>query len=379
MIPNARRNTAAAGAGLTLLVAAAWLIAGTGHPAGSGARTSFAAESRPLETLRPASEVPGSAASASLASSPTPSLATPPRIGRFPGGLLIADRLNGRLLVVDDSGSVLWAFPVADSLLAGETFSADDAFVAPDGKTIVANEEANQVVVRIDIATKKVVWEYGTFGVHGSGLNQLWSPDDAYPMANGDITLADIKNCRILEIAPDKQIVRQLGVAGTCDHSPPTTFSDPNGDTPLPDGGMLVTEITGSRVVRLSATGEVLFDVAVPVSYPSDAQLTPDGNVLVVDYANPGALVVFDPRTQQVVYRYGPTSGPGQLVHPSLALPLPDGTYVTTDDRRDRVVVVDPTTNTIVWSYGHADQASAADGYLNYPDGIDVVPVGVFR
>jgi len=40
--------------------------------------------------------------------------------------------------------------------------------------------------------------------------------------------------------------------------------------------------------------------------------------------------------------------------------------------------VIDPATSTIVWSYGHVGQPSAADGYLNLPDGVDVAPPGTF-
>jgi outer membrane protein assembly factor BamB len=297
----------------------------------------------------------------------------------FPGGLLIADRGNGRLLAVDDAGTILWRFPDAGSLPVGQKFSADDAFISPDGKTIVANEEDNQVIVRIDIATRKVIWEYGQFGHPGGGPGQLWNPDDAYPLANGDITVADIKNCRILEISPGKQIVRQWGKTGVCRDDPPRTYGQPNGDTPLPDGGMLVTEIFGSRVVRLSATGKVLFNIHVPLHYPSDAQLLSNGTVLLVDYFDPGALIVVDPKTGKVVYRYGPNHGAGKLNHTSLALPLTDGTYVLNDDFRDRVVVIDPVSNSIVWTYGHNQQASATDGYLNDPDGVDVAPVGIFK
>ncbi len=307
---------------------------------------------------------------------------TPPPTGagsHFPGGLLIADHGNGRLLVVDDTGAVLWRFPVAGSVPAGETFSADDAFVSPDGKSIVANEEENQVIVRIDIATEKIVWEYGDFGHAGSGPGQLSNPDDAYPLANGDITVADIRNCRILEISPAKQIVRQWGETGVCRDNAPKTYGEPNGDTPLPDGGMLITEIDGSRLVRLSATGQVVFDIHVPLHYPSDAQLLPDGNVLVVDYSDPGRLIVVDPATGSLVYSYGPSIGAGKMDHPSLALPLPDGTFVLNDDDNQRVVILDPATSTIIWSYGHDRKAGTADGYLNDPDGVNVVPVGIFR
>ncbi len=298
---------------------------------------------------------------------------------RFPGGLLIADRLNNRLVAVNDDGTILWRFPVDGSLPAGQTFSADDAFVTPDGKSVLANEESNQIVVRIDIATETIVWQYGTYGVKGSGPNQLWTPDDAYPLPNGDVTIADIKNCRVIEVTPGGQIVKQWGAPGNCTHNPPTSLARPNGDTPLADGGMLVTEITGSRVVRLSATGAVVFDVHVPVRYPSDAQLLADGNILVVDYSNPGAVLVVDPSSGTTVYRYGPASGPGSLNRPSLAIPLSDGTFAANDDYNHRIVVIDPKTNSIVWTYGHDGQPSAADGYLNLPDGIDVAPAGSFR
>lgn len=297
---------------------------------------------------------------------------------RFPGGLLIADRLNNRLVVVNDAGTILWRFPVEASVPAGQTFSADDAFVTADGKSIVANEESNQIVVRIDIASETIVWQYGTYGVKGSGPNQLSTPDDAYPLPNGDVTIADIKNCRVIEVTAGGQIVRQWGTPGDCTDNPPTSFAQPNGDTPLPDGGLLVTEITGSRVVRLSATGAVMYDVALPVRYPSDAQLLTNGNILVADYSNPGAVVVVDPSTGATVYRYGPSSGLGRLNRPSLAIPLSDGTFALNDDYNHRIVVIDPSTNSIVWTYGHDGQPSAADGYLNLPDGIAVAPAGTF-
>ncbi len=297
----------------------------------------------------------------------------------FPGGLLIADQGNGRILAVNDAGQILWQFPGPGTTLPpNEKFAADDAFLSPDGRSIVANEEFHDVVVRIDIASRQIVWEYGMYDRPGSAAGRLNTPDDAYPLANGDITVADIKNCRVIELSPARQIVRQWGTTGICVDGAPATYGSPNGDTPLPDGGMLITEIYGSRVVRLSAAGRVIFDIHVPVSYPSDAQLLADGNVSVVDYASHGALVVVNPTTGQVVYRYNPTSGPGRLNHPSLALPLPDGTFVLNDDDRARVIVIDPATSTIVWSYGHTNQPSAAPGFLNDPDGVDPLPVGIF-
>ena len=299
------------------------------------------------------------------------------RGGPYAGGLLIADRGNDRLLIVDQAGHILWHFPVTGSLPAGQTFSADDAFVSPDGLTISANEEMRQVLVRIDVATERIVWEYGHYGHAGSAAGYLNTPDDAYPLPNGDITVADIFNCRILEIAPDKRVVRQWGHTGVCRDAPPFSYNEPNGDTPLPDGGMLITEIKGSRVVRLDAAGQVVFDIHVPTKYPSDAQLDANGDVVVADYSSPGAVVAVSP-TGHLVWRYGPTSGVGRLDHPSLAVPLPNGLVILNDDFRHRVLLLDPLSGRIVWQYGHTGVPGRGPGYLFIPDGLDpLVPTNL--
>jgi outer membrane protein assembly factor BamB len=295
--------------------------------------------------------------------------------GRFPGGLLIADRGNGRLLIVTSGGRIVWSFPGDGSLPPGQSFSADDAFIAPDHRTIVANDEAHQVIDRIDIATRRVVWQYGRYDRPGSGAGFLHTPDDAYPLPNGDVITADIRNCRILEISPAKRVVRHWGRTGVCRHDPPRTFDMPNGDTPLPDGGLLITEIRGSRVVRLDANGRVVFDVHVPATYPSDAQLDASGAIVVVDYANPGSILRVSP-TGRLLWRYQPRGGNGRLDHPSLAVPLANGTIVLNDDFRHRVIVVDQTSRRIVWQYGHTDRHGRRPGFLLVPDGIDIVPAG---
>lgn len=369
--PLAPRGTGAASAGTS-----APAVPGSAGQAGPGDGGAPVGLTSPLISLGPAAS-PGDPATvpAPIAAAPAPRAQAAPS-ARFPGGLLIADEGNGRLLVVDVSGRILWRFPSAGSLPAGQRFSADDAFLSPDGKTIVANDEAHQVIDRIDIATGKVVWQYGHYGRSGSGTGYLHNPDDAYPLANGDLVVADIVNCRILEIAPSKAIVRMWGRTGVCVDRAGFTYGDPNGDTPLPDGGLLITEIRGSRVVRLSATGKVMFDIHVPTRYPSDAQLDAQGNVIVADYSNPGAVVAVSP-TGRLLWRYAPASGPGRLDHPSLATPLADGTVSINDDFRHRVVVIDPRTMRIVWQYGKTDVRGSGPGYLSQPDGHQAVPAWV--
>jgi outer membrane protein assembly factor BamB len=295
--------------------------------------------------------------------------------GPLPGALLIADRGNNRILLVDPQRRTLWRFPTAhDRSLGRQLVYDDDTFVEPGGQAMISNEEDHQDIVSINIRTHAVTRLYGTPGVKGGGPNQLNWPDDAYVLPDGTITVADAYNCRILFIRQHR-IVRQIGRTGGCVHDPPRTLGSVNGDTPLPDGGVLVSEINGSWIDNFSKTGKLRWSFQAPVSYPSDPQPLPGGRILLADYASPGAAVIVN-RHGQVLWRYRPTSGWGVLDHPSLAIMLPNGNIAINDDYNDRVVIVDPKRNRIVWQYGHRGGPGRGANQLNTPDGMDFVPLG---
>jgi hypothetical protein len=293
----------------------------------------------------------------------------------LPGPILISDKANSRLLVVDAQGRIRWQFPQPGDLAPGESFLIpDDAFFSPHGTQIIATEEDDFVISVIDLATEKIVWRYGTPGVAGAGPNQLWNPDDAMLLPDGSVLSADIKNCRIILIAPGAHdVARQLGRVGACAHHPPITFGSPNGVFPMIDNHYLVTEINGDWVDELGLDGTLYWSTHPPgVAYPSDTnEIAPD-RYLTVDYSDPGQIVIFN-AAGQTLWRFAP-SGLNPLNHPSLALPLPNGDILCNDDWNDRVIVVDPRTDQIVWQYGHTGTPGATPGYLHVPDGVDLLP-----
>ena len=291
----------------------------------------------------------------------------------LPGDILIADDWNNRLLIVDPQGRVRWRFPRPGDLAKGQGFLLpDDAFFSPNGKDIIATEEEDSVVSVISIARHKIVYRYGTPGVPGSADNQVSNPDDAMMLPDGSLLTADIKNCRILELAPlSRQLHRPrriIGTPGACGHNPPHMFGSPNGAFPTTNGNYLVTEITGDWVTQMSLGGRVAWSTHPPgVAYPSDTNEVYPGRYLTADYSQPGQVVEFD-SSGRLLWRYG------GLNHPSLALPLPNGDILVNDDYNHRVIVIDPLTNRIVWQYGHTGIPGTVPGYLNDPDGVDLVP-----
>jgi hypothetical protein len=84
-------------------------------------------------------------------------------------------------------------------------------------------------------------------------------------------------------------------------------------------------------------------------------------------------------RSGKVLWEYGPAVGAGALDHPSLALRLPNGLIVVNDDYNDRVVVIGPNKNRIVWQYGRTDGPGRGKNRLNTPDGMDFLPFRVVR
>ena len=289
--------------------------------------------------------------------------------------MLIADEDNRRLLLVDPYGRIRWLFPGPGTLGPGQVFGhPDDAFISPDGRSIVATQEIDETISVIDIATGRITRRYGHPGVPGSGPGYFYHPDDAMLLPGGEVLAADILNCRIVLLSA-RGITRQFGSPSSAciTHHPPAQFAQPNGAFPLTDGHFLITEILGDWVDEMSLDGHVSWSAHPPgVRYPSDANQVSPGRYIVADYSDPGQVVIFT-RTGHLVWRFRP-AGAAALNHPSLALPLPDGNILVNDDYNDRVIVISPTTNRIIWQYGHDGVPGRAAGYLDNPDGVDLAP-----
>jgi Kelch motif len=294
----------------------------------------------------------------------------------FTGELLIADRGNDRLILVNASRQIVWSYPSRSAPPPpGGFYFPDDAFFIRHGTGIISNQEDNHTIVEIAFPSGKLIWQYGHPKIPGSGPGYLDQPDDAYLLKNGEVTVADALNCRVLFISPAGRPISQIGTTGSCVHAPPSSLGYPNGDTPLANGDVLISEIHGSWVSEYTPSGHLAWTVHLNIAYPSDPQQIGPDRYLVADYARPGGLYEFT-RSGRILWRYRIRSGHGMLDHPSLAEQLPNGLICVNDDYRHRVVIIDPQTDRIVWQYGVTDHPGKRHGLLNIPDGFDLLTAG---
>ena len=344
--------------------AAAATLGGTGYLVGGVGRNGSPLTSViSISPMRVATAPPRPVDRASSASGST----TAP----FRGHLLIADRGNNRLLVVNARKQVLWRYPGSKPAPKGGFYFPDDAFFIHGGRGIISNEEQNEAIVELGYPSGRLIHSFGHPGAIGSSPGYFHEPDDAYLLRDGTVTVADAQNCRVLFLGPGHRIA-QIGTTGSCAHDPPQQLGSPNGDTPLANGHVLVSEVNGAYIDELTRHGSLVWSTHLPIAYPSDPQQLGRDRYLVADYARPGGIYEFD-RAGHILWSYHPASGAGMLDHPSLAERFPGGLIAVTDDYRHRVALIDPQTKRIVWQYGRTGHPGRGPDRLRIPDGFDLL------
>jgi hypothetical protein len=284
-----------------------------------------------------------------------------------PSNILIADRNNKRVLAVTPAGQAVWSHNLA---------GPSDAYPSSTAHSIVVTEHGGAQVFVLSVAHGSITYHYGHSNVPGSADNRLHDPSAAQYLPDGRVVIADKANCRVLELLPPShRVIVQYGTPNTCVHKPPTSFGYPDGAFPSTGGGLVVTELTPAWIDLIDKRGKLVKQFQVKgLTSPYAANETPKGDYIATNYAHPGAVVEFD-SSGNVIASYGPKSGSGELNFPTLAVVLSNGNWLVSDARNDRVIVVDPSSNQIVWQYGHTGKPGVGNGFLHTPDSAVPVPI----
>ncbi len=283
------------------------------------------------------------------------------------GNVLISDQFNNRVIEVDPAGNIVWQFGkgphdfTADSiigvndaqrvgpltLMAGTGTPPNtipecaDPMGCPDNRVILVNPKGH------------IVWQYGTFGVTGSGPDQLNTPTQATFLPSGNIFITDQANQRVIEVTRDKNIVWQYGTTGVAGNGA-DQLNSPNSAELLENGHILIADEGNNRAIEVDRAMNIVmtFTAGGTTGAVAFASRLPGGNTLLTDTGNNRVLEV-DP-TDAVVWEYDTNleSGSNPNPAPTRAIRLHNGNTIISDQFNQRVIIVDPGKNIVV-TYGN--------------------------
>jgi hypothetical protein len=310
---------------------------------------------------------------------------------------LIADQFNNRVIEVDTKGNILWQFGrgPADfspdsiigcndaqrvgefTLMAGtgtpggqpEAPNCTDPGGCPDNRVLLVNRAGH------------IIWQYGTFGVAGSDVNQLNTPVQNTWLPNGHILITDQANERIIEVTHRKEVVWQYGMTGVAGNGS-DQLNNPNCAELLENGHILICDENNNRAIEVTRSHEIVWqygsgdpNITFPVSGVAFASRLENGHTLITD-SNHARIVEID-RHKRVVWEYftntdpnsNPRGGSGPL--PTRAVRLRNGHTLISDQYNHRVIEVNQNKE-IVRTFGKInalgyDAQSVHGGGLNSP------------
>jgi hypothetical protein len=309
-----------------------------------------------------------------------------------PGNTLIADQFNNRVIEVDPNGNIVWQFGkgpadfsansiigtndaqrVGDLTLMAGTGTPAGQPEAPDCTNTVTGCLDNRVL--LVNRSGHIVWQYGQFGVAGSGPDQLSVPVQNTWLPNRHVLITDQGNGRIIEVrVSDKEIVWEYD-----------GLNNPNCAELLRNGHILICDENNNQALEVTHTtpstivhtytmaGGVLF------SGVAFASRLPNGHTLITDSGN--ARIVETDENGRVFWQYftnlDPKSNPRCIAGtctgplPTRALRLRNGNTLISDQYNHRVIEVNRE-GEIVRSFGKIatlgyNAKNVAHGGLNSP------------
>jgi len=163
------------------------------------------------------------------------------------GNTVIGDSKRGRIIEVDRAGQVVWNYENPD---IGNMRMRNCRRTA-EGTTLIAVESAGKII-EVDKAGQ-VVWSY----VAEDAANRF--PYQAHRLPNGNTLVGLANPGELVEVNKAGKIVRSI--AGK---KMDIRLGWVTGTQPLPDGGLLVADYTGRRLLEIDASGRVVHQMRTP-------------------------------------------------------------------------------------------------------------------
>lgn len=279
-----------------------------------------------------------------------------------PGNILIADQFNNRVIEADPAGNIIWQFG-----LGPNDFSAHSIIGCNDAQRVgpytlmagtgtppgvipqATNGAPDNRVILVD-PSGRIVWQYGKFGVTGSGHNQLNTPVQCTWLPNTDVLITDQGNGRIIEVNLNKKIVWQFPGPNT---NADAQLNSPNSAELLENGHILIADENNNRAIEVTRSHDIVmtYTAGMTLGPCAFASRLDNGNTLLTDAGNSRAVEVdaHDNFVWQYVTDTNSLSVAAPL--PTRAVRLHNGDTLISDQFNNRVIRVNHGGN-IVFSYG---------------------------
>jgi len=282
-----------------------------------------------------------------------------------PGNILITDQFNNRVIEIDPNGNIVWQFGsgpgnTTPSAIIGTNdaervndltlMSGTGIPAGPISTTHCKKGCVDNRVLLVDVRGN-IVWQYGEFGVTGSGFNQLNTPvQNTYlHQSSGDdhILITDQGNGRIIEVRrSDKAIVWEYD-----------GLNNPNAAELLTNGNILISDENNNQALEvrhtMPSTVKATFKTAGGLDFSgvAFASRLPSGHTLITDSNN--SRIVETDVAGDVFWQYftNNRTGSNSAPLPTRAVRLANGDTLISDQFNHQVIRVNMV-GAIVASYG---------------------------
>jgi hypothetical protein len=203
---------------------------------------------------------------------------------------------------------------------------------------------------------RHIVWQYGTFGVTGSGFNQLNVPvANTYLSQDNDddhVLITDQGNGRIIEVRrSDKAIVWQYD-----------GLNNPNSAELLENGNILIADENNNQALEVTHTlPSTIVNTytqagGIPFSGVAFASRLPNGHTLITDSAN--SRIVETDEAGADFWHFFTNTRPGSnpMPLPTRAVRLENGDTLISDQFNHQVIKVDSSGNIVAPEYENINQ-----------------------
>jgi hypothetical protein len=270
-----------------------------------------------------------------------------------PGNILIADQSNNRVIEIGPDGQIVWHWGNGPNNISPKSAIGTNDALRVGGNTLISGTgvppglepkcPAGCADNRVFFVDRKgdIIWQYGQYGVTGSGPNQLNTPVEATWTASHTVFITDQGNQRVIEVTKAGQIVWQYGTTGVAGNAA-DQLSNPNSVEVLDNGHLLIADENNNRAIEVDRQKNIVatFTIGGTASGVAFASRLPNGNTLITD-SNNNRVVEVNTNDQPVwtyVTNTQPGSNPAPL--PTRAIRLKNGNTIISDQFNHRVILV---------------------------------------